>query len=553
MIKKLPEEVISKISAGEVIENPASCVRELIENSLDADASLIKIKIEGGGIDLIEIEDDGIGIPPDEITLAVQRFTTSKIKSLEDLKSLNSLGFRGEALYAISQVSKLIIKSSTKSVEEGWECEFEEGRLKGCRPAPRDKGTTVIVRDLFFNFPVRRKFLLSKREEGRRVFNEVISYAVWHDNVGFEFWEEGVKKISLERGDFAERVISILGNEIIENSVFVKYRDDYIDIMAFLEKPEYVDSKANEQMILINGRRVRGDQIRKIIYKVYEKPNCQPNFIIKINIKPEFVDFNVHPQKKDVKIAPYVRLTEKLFKVFSEKLREHLYDIYPQETTFRNQNLGVIEVNKNSSLMKQLEFGEMAQVASKSESTEELQHLNVWQSHDSFVFVETKSGVMIIDQHAAHERIIFDKLRRKEFALQTLMFPIVVELSAKEKDLLEKYGEFFSNHYFEVRLLGSNTLVVDKVPSVFKNVTKDDIKELISSLEDVPSLPDRLESFLKTIACKSAVKFGDRLSHDEIARLVDELFATETPFYCPHGRPTIYFISLEELKSKFER
>lgn len=553
MIKKLPEEVISKISAGEVIENPASCVRELIENSLDAGASLVKIKIEGGGIDLIEVEDDGAGIPPDEIQIAVQRFTTSKIKSLEDLKSINSLGFRGEALYAISQVSYLMIKSSISGVEEGWECEFEAGALKGCRPSPCAKGTTVIVKDLFFNFPVRRKFLLSKREESRRVLSEVISYAVWHDNVHFEFWEDGVKKLSLPKGDFAERLISILGNEIIERSAFVKYKDDYIDIMAFLEKPEFVDSKANEQIVLINGRKVRGDQIRKIIYKVYEKPQGQPDFVVRINVRPEFVDFNVHPQKRDVKIAPYVRLTEKLFKVFSERLREHLYEIYPQESRLQNQSLGILEVNKNSPSIKQLEFGEMAKAETRNESATELQPLNVWQSHDSFVYVETKSGVMIIDQHAAHERIIFDKLKRKEFALQSLMFPIVVELSAKEKDLLEKYSEFFNNHYFEVRFLGGNTLVVDKVPSVFKNVTKDDIKDLISSLEDVASLPDRLESFLKTIACKSAVKFGDKLSHDDIARLVDELFATETPFYCPHGRPTIYFISLEELKSKFER
>jgi DNA mismatch repair protein MutL len=205
--------------------------------------------------------------------------------------------------------------------------------------------------------------------------------------------------------------------------------------------------------------------------------------------------------------------------------------------------------------VKQLEFGEAILSEPDRNTPKEVpvEFLNVWQAHKSYIFVQTSNGVMVIDQHAAHERILYDKLRKKEYSSQALMFPILIELSAKEKALFEMYEELFSSFGFEYRFLGSNSLVIDKVPTIFRSVSKEDIRDLIASLEESASLPDRLENFLKTVACKSAIKFGDELSREEMSKLVDELLATDVPFYCPHGRPTIYFIALEELASKFER
>ncbi len=557
MIKRLPEEVIKKISAGEVIENPASCVRELIENSIDAGADSIVIKIEGGGTDSIEITDNGTGLQRDEIPVAVEHFTTSKINSFEDLKKLNTLGFRGEALYAISQVSLLTIRSSVdERVENGWECEFEAGVQKVCRPAPQKKGTTVIVRDLFFNIPVRRKFLLSKREEGKRVLSEIISYALWHHDIEFVFYEDGVKKLDLTKGDFAQRVLAIFGNDFVENALLVRYDDNNLNLVGFIEKPDKVANKVSEQIILVNGRRVRYDQIRKVIYRAYDIPQGNPYFVIKFNINPEYVDFNIHPQKREIKVAPYLKLSERVFSIISKRIADYRKDLSQSISDVYLPSLKLLKNVEESQATRQLEFGEILRSVGEKpgDSVEEkLKTPGLWQAHNSYIFVQTASGVMIIDQHAAHERILYDKLKKRNFVPQLLMFPILVELSVREQEIFRDYSELFNSFGFEYRVLSDNSLVIDKVPSIFKRVTRDDIKELIDSLGEHPGLPDQLDIFIKTIACKSAIKFGDPLSRDEMAVLVDELFTTEAPFHCPHGRPTIYFISLEELASKFAR
>ncbi|HOP32499.1 MAG TPA: DNA mismatch repair endonuclease MutL [Candidatus Hydrothermia bacterium] len=557
MIKRLSDDVIKKISAGEVIENPASCVRELIENSLDAGADSIVIRITGGGIDSIEVVDNGCGLSKEEITLAVQHFTTSKITSFDDLKNLNTLGFRGEALYAISQVSQLTIKScQDESIENGWECEFEAGKLKDCKPTPHKKGTSVIVRDLFFNVPVRRKFLMSKREEGKYVFSEVISYALWHNGVEFVLYDDERKKLDLPKGDFASTVMAIYGRDFIERLLFFSYGDDYVEVTGFCEKPDRLSNKIAEQIVLINGRKVKKDQIRKVFYRAYDHPRQHPSFIIRIQVKPEFVDFNIHPQKREVKIAPYVRLNEKIFRVVSERIAKYQHDLGSSIENVFQVPLKLVNDKTTSQITKQLEFGEISDLSAyKTLDREEEKHPvpGIWQAHNSYILVQTASGVMIIDQHAAHERVIYDKLKKKKFSNQGLMFPVLLELSSRERELFTEYSEIFSSFGFEFRFLSESSLVVDKVPSILKRVSREELKDLIDSLEDSSGLPNQLDTFLKTVACKAAVKFGDPLSKEEMAELVDELFTTEAPFHCPHGRPTIYFISLEELASKFAR
>ncbi|MEO0236535.1 MAG: DNA mismatch repair endonuclease MutL [candidate division WOR-3 bacterium] len=557
MIKRLPDDVVKKISAGEVIENPASCVRELVENSLDAGSTNIKVKLQGGGIDLIEVSDNGSGISKDEIKLAVERFTTSKISNFDDLKNLKTLGFRGEALYAISQVSLLTIRSNvTDNYEDGWECSFEGGKLNFEGPYSHPRGTTVIVKDLFYNIPVRRKFLLSKREESKRVFNELIMYALWHYNVAFTFQDEEELMFELNPGDFGSRVVELLGQDFVEKSLFLSYEDKYMKISGFVSKPETLSvTRYPKQIVLLNGRGIKSDQVKKAVFRAYDNPTGNPSFVFRIEISPEFVDFNIHPQKKEVKISTYVRFTERLTKIITERITNYQSEL---GASIHVNGLKLVSTPHNQRIHKdaqQLELGEMfpqsQDILPKVE--EKGPGANLWQAHNSFIFAQTSSGIMIIDQHAAHERIIYDKLKKRNFSIQSLLFPILVPLTSKEKLLIESYSEILSSFGFEFRYLDENSLVIDKVPSIFKNISREEIKELLDSLEETPELPARLDLFLKTVACKAAVKFGDALSKEEMSTLIDELFTTDNPFNCPHGRPTIYFISLEELKSRFER
>lgn len=557
MIKRLPDDVVKKISAGEVVENPASCVRELVENSLDAGSTVIKVRLQGGGIDLIEVSDNGSGIPKDEIKLAVERYTTSKISKFDDLRNLKTLGFRGEALYAISQVSFLTIRSNTtEKFEEGWECNFEAGKLNFEGPSPHPKGTTVLVRDLFHNIPVRRKFLLSKREEGKRVFNEIIMYALWHYDVAFNFQDEEGLILELNPGDFGSRTIELLGQDFVEKSLFLSYEDKYMKICGFISKPETLSNvRYPKQIVLLNGRGIKSDQVKKAVFKAYDNPTGNPSFVFRIEINPEFVDFNIHPQKREARISTYLRFTEKLTKIIAERITNYQSEI---GASIHIDGLRLVSSAHNQRTHKevqQLELGEMLPTSQEilSRTEEKTPGVNLWQAHNSYIFAQTSSGIMIIDQHAAHERIIYDKLRKRNFSIQSLLFPILVPLTSKEKLILEGFSDILNSFGFEFRYLDENSLVIDKVPSVFKNISREEIKELLDSLEETPELPARLDAFLKTIACKAAVKFGDKLSKEEMSTLIDELFTTDNPFNCPHGRPTIYFISLEELKSRFER
>lgn len=559
MIRKLPEEVIKKIAAGEVIENPSSVVRELVENAIDAGARNIKIVAEEGGKRLIVVEDDGIGMTRDQIPLAVERFTTSKISSEEDLSHISTLGFRGEALHSIATVSKLTIRSGTSdNLESSWEVVFEGTVPKEIKPAPYRKGTTVIVRDLFFNFPVRRKFLGGDLYEGRRIIETVTTYALWNPEISFELFINGNEVYNLMPvGSYDERIRNIYGEDFIEETVEIKSRfGNSLEIWGRITRPEKMKVRPVIQLIIVNGRNVKSDQVRSAIYKALMEVKNNPEFVLFIKVDPQYIDFNIHPQKKDVRFTKSLRIFEKVYRSIRETLeitKESYLSVPVSGSTpiLKITHAPVYHPAREKKNARQLELGEMN--LSESQENEHLIPQAVWQAHNSYIIAEVKSGIVIIDQHAAHERVIYEQLIEKKVGTQNLLFPVTVHLTPQEMQIYDEYRDILDTFGFKIRKFSQTTIVIEGVPNVFSSITKDEFREILSELEVKRSFPDRFQYSLKTIACKAAIKAGEPLSTEEMMSLINQLFHCKNPYFCPHGRPTIIKLGLEELERKFGR
>lgn len=561
MIKKLPDEVIRKIAAGEVIESPASVVRELVENAIDAGARNIRIVAEESGKRMILVEDDGIGMSKDEILLAVERFTTSKISSEDDLSAISTLGFRGEALHSIATVSKLTIRSGT---EEGrgnnWEVMFNQTTPESIKPAPYKKGTTVIVKDLFYNFPVRRKFLGGDLYEGRRIIEAVTTYALWNYNVGFELVINGSEVYNLQPvASYNERIRDIYGEDFIEETLEINSRfGDSLEIIGRITRPEKMKVRPVIQLTLVNGRSVKSDQIKAAIYKALMEVKNYPEYIIFVKVDPHLIDFNIHPQKKDVRFSKSIRIFERFYKSIRETLettKSTYLNVQPSSQSFlkltQEKAPSVREESRNA---RQLELGEM-NIQAQPEQNEEDQivPIAVWQAHNSYIIAEVKTGIIIIDQHAAHERVIYEQLLSRKVGTQSLLFPVTVHLTPQEMQIFNEYKEILENFGFKIRKFSQTTVVIEGIPNIFSAITMDEFKEILGELELKKTLPDRFQYSVKTIACKAAVKAGEPLSNEEMISLINQLFHCKNPYFCPHGRPTIIKIGLDELERKFGR
>jgi len=556
-IRKLNPEVVSQIAAGEVIENPASVVKELIENSIDANATEIHIEIEGGGLENIKVTDNGEGMERDEIPFAVERYTTSKIREVEDLKRIRTLGFRGEALYAIATVSKLIIRSRTENELEGWEGYFEEGKLIDFKPCSHPVGSTVECKALFFNLPVRRKFMGSPRQEIRRVIETVSSYVLSHPECGFTLRIDGEEVINVPPTQSHEkRIEDLFGPDFISDMVHLIYSNNKISIHGYVSRPDKLKGSVVTQHLFVNGRKVKDDKIRTAIYRGYGEIKGHPQFLVYIDVVPSEVDFNIHPQKKLVKFSSSLKIFDRVLKAIRNSLDS---EKQPYREKERNRTfLRVLEPPprfERTVKGKQLEFGEIERKDEEKEDT--LKEVYIPQSliqiHNSYIFVQVKSGFLIVDQHAAHERIIYEKLKNKKSQTQILLFPYVINLTPLQYKVYEAFETLFLSFGFKIKNLSGRSIVIEGIPDVFKGLEKDSFIEILEELKETKTLPDKFHNLLKTIACKAAVKSGDPLTVEEMNRLLDELFACENSFFCPHGRPAVIKTTFEELERKFGR
>ncbi len=553
-IIRLPPEVSGKIAAGEVIERPASVVRELLDNAIDAGADYILCSVEEGGKRLILVQDNGIGIEIEDLPLALQRFATSKIHSEEDISKLTTLGFRGEALPSIGTVARMEISSTPQGKTTGARITMEGGDIGEPEPCAHPQGTTVIVRDLFYNHPARRKFLRSAHTEFRLIYQEIISRAIAFPEIAFQLYHNNKPILELSPApDEGSRVQSIFGEDFFRTLLPIQAGHSPLHIYGFISKPEELTGGRGRQFLIVNRRAVIHKGITRTVYKAYGNPTStlHPNFVIYIELPPSRVDVNVHPAKKEVRFQEEWEIHKLISKAVNSALHSGREEISKGYTPSQPIHFTPIPKGPEPTLP----------FTTPRETTKaEVEHLPApslfWQLHNTYIFAQTKSGVMIVDQHAASERIIFDRLQKsiedKTPPVQMLLFPIHIDLPPDLHTLFLEIKGKMESVGFRFKEFSGNTIIIEGIPSGTRHFDEKDFLNLLKALsEDGKEMP--LETLLKSIACHTAIRAGDPLTIKEMEQLINQLFATRVPYFCPHGRPIISNISLEELSRRFKR
>lgn len=546
MIIRLPESVYKQIAAGEVINYPANCVKELVENSIDAGADKIYVGIKEGGKKRIRVTDNGTGIPYEEVPIAVERYTTSKIKGLEDLLRIKTFGFRGEALHSIAIVSRLTIRTSIDDSGTGYEFYFEDGILKEKKLCAHQRGTTVIVEDIFYKFPARRKFLSGKEVEERRIIETFIQIAIANPYISFILEDEKEIIYNLPRREnLKERITDIFGEKVLDEFMEIKGDLKNFSYYLLISKKEYLSPVAGIKFFFVNQRPINDVKISSILNSIYAVKDKHPSYILFLFVSPSEIDINVHPQKTEVKFSNslklYHRLKEDIQLKIKEKTLSPLFEFKIKDLKKEIKKFVKEEV-------RQLEFGEIP----KEEEKVRVDFKNIYQMEKRYIILILKEGIIIIDQHTAHEKVLYEKLKKREFKSQNLLFPIILNLDSKSMRTLSKFKEHFEILGFKIGVIGKNSISIDSIPSIFKNFKKENFGEILKELEGEKPKID-MENVLKTVACKSAIKSGDNLSEEEMLTLVGELFSLEDPLFCPHGRPVIYELSISDIDRKFGR
>jgi DNA mismatch repair protein MutL len=522
-ILELPDKVKSKIAAGEVVEGPFSCVKELLENAIDADSSQITIDVEDGGKRLIAVSDNGTGIHPDDLKLVAKRYSTSKISRLEDLDLIYSLGFRGEALASIGAVSQIEILSKSSDNDMGRYIKVFNGEIKEEKARQRQRGTSVIVKFLFNNYPARRKFLHSSNAEFRKILGEILPKCICYPEISFVLTHNGKKVIDIPSTTSDDRILSILDENFLSSLLPVKFEnaENEIKINGWIQRPELPSSK--KYYLFVNKRNVWDGKIFKLIKDFYTPfTDENPSFILFIDIPADLVDVNVHPTKKEVKFH-----------------KEQLVMSTVKRTL--NETIGVASDYRRELFSFQKDF--LFEGDSKSK---------FWQLHNSYIMAQTNNGLVIIDQHAAHERILYDNFKNNEtFTTQSLLFPIQVKHTPLEILKLEEFKDDLKKLGFAFRVFSGNSVMWEGVPSVITEINEEKIRGI---LEDLSAEKETsIDGLLKSISCHLAIKAGEPLSVEEMENLVNLLFSTDKPFRCPHGRPVLFEISLNDIEKKLLR
>ena len=575
-INLLSEDLQNKISAGEVVDRPASVVKELLENSLDADSKQIDIVIEQGGHQLIQVRDDGKGIPKDQIPLAIKRFHTSKISNLNDLFAISTLGFRGEALASIASVAHLSIISSNGNME-GAELSILDGKIGDLAPAANIGGTQITIKDLFYNTPARKKFLKAPRTESRKIIDMVKRFGISRPNLGFSLIVDGKKVIDLYPEAFDERIAALFDNTYKENIIPINVsRADY-SFSGYIGNLNLIRKRFGEQFIFLNGRYIKDRLLNSAVYSSYQSLMHRgeyPFFVININLPYEQVDVNVHPMKTEVRFNDEWRVYHVLKSGVSEALSEILNTIpnlskinsesnsffqnIPRQSAF-NFDSGI---QTNSSTYNKEKIDRAKNYASNLMPNKNSENFNIekiWQVHKKYIISEINSGLVFIDQHVAHERVLYEEclsaFESKTMSSQTLLFSEELEFAKDEFDILLEIFPYLKQIGFKIKEGAGSKIIVEAIPSDIrwgdeKRIIKEIIDEFISKRKAYSSYKEALAA---SFACKAAVKAGDIMEKDEMVMLINRLFSTEHPYYCPHGRPIIFQLSLEELDKRFER
>ncbi len=585
-IRVLPPDVISKIAAGEVVERPASAVKELVENSLDAGATRVEVEVRGAPHVYLSVEDNGCGMTQEEMRVALERHSTSKISTEDDLGNISTLGFRGEALPSIAAVSRTELSSQVQGAAEGTLLRCEAGAMVAEERTAMPPGTRVEVRDLFFNLPARRKFLRSPETEMRHITRLVEACAIAHRGVFFRLMRDGAIQLSVPpSSDLRDRVSSVHGPQLAGRLIALRGSSGGLEIEGLVGKPEATRSSRESMIFVVNGRWVASPLLARAVRDAYGDllpPGRFPSAFVLIRLEPRLLDANVHPSKREVRFSAKVPVYDVVRGAVSAALSEHAPELWPASEGTGSEGTAVAPAQQqrlgldageggpgqagwggHGAASPRLGAKDLEKVMDAYRGEEpgpgESGVINLWQLHGSYVVGQTKNGMVIIDQHAAHERILYEAARESMRAgggsSQQLLFPLVMDLSPSEYDTLLQILPLLSKLGFDVRSMSSRSVAVYGIPAMAREWREGELLRDIIDEYAMTGRPggDPFEEVAKSFACHAAIKAGQPQTLDEMNALVDDLFATSVPHGDPHGRPTYLQISLSELEKRFGR
>ena len=553
-IKVLADEIVSKIAAGEVIERPASVVKELIENSLDAGATQIAIEAQGGGVELIKVSDNGIGIPASELELAFHRYATSKIGSLDDLEKISSLGFRGEALPSIAAVAEVEISTQTSSDLIGSYMYLKKGEVVRRESRARPQGTTVTVHRLFRYFPARLKFLKSANTENSHIAHLVSQYALAFPEVKFSLILD--KRQSLRttgNGDLREVVSEIYGSELAQRMLKVEQKDGLAKVSGLTSPPSLARSNRNYLSFFINRRWVHSPLLTRATEEAYRgllMDGQHPITVINVSLPAQELDVNIHPAKAQIKFCHEQTVFSSVQKAIEEVLAR---------TPIASSKAVPFSVSSGQWQSPRMIMDNEPAFVVAQLPTLELPVLRVLgQLANTYIIAEGPDGLYLIDQHAAHERILYDRIlaqwSHKEVEVQGLLQPITIEFSPREDETLKASKEFLAEFGFAIEPFGNRSYLIRAIPAL---VARANIIEIISALFDSLASKESPnpweEKIAQSLACHGAIRAGQQLSNEEMRELIKQLEQTKQPRACPHGRPTMIHLSSHQLEKEFGR
>jgi len=612
----LTPELSNKIAAGEVVQRPASVVKELIENSLDAGATRISIVAKDAGKALIQVVDNGEGMSEQDASLAFRRHATSKIRTAGDLEEIRTLGFRGEALASITAVARVELKTRSESDDLATFLRIEGDEVKERTKSALECGTSITVRNLFYNTPARRNFLKHRQTELKNITDVIMRMAIAYPEVEWFYTSDDEVMLDLKSNSIEGRVTAIFGKALSQSIIKFEDTNDLMTVSGFIGKPNFARKSRAEQLVFMNRRFIFSKMINHAVFHAYEhllEKGSFPFFILNLTLDPRKVDVNVHPSKMEVKFENESNIYRMILSVVRKALVDNdlmpsvsLKDgdavspvdaklqfdsqiwkkaieiqtgapVFPIGAASRPGELkssvtpniiGLDELerpvlNSETSLPFKVPSSANNRILSQrtaGDPSASQESKPIWQAHNKYIISQIRNGLMIIDQHVAHERIIYERVlsnfENSLPSIQQLLFPETVELSASDYSLVKELQAHLERLGFDIKLFGKNTVVIEGIPADVRvgnerKILQDVLDEYRNN--EHAGISDVRDNLAKSFACKAAIKAGDRLNISEMIVLIEHLFLTKMPFVCPHGRPVIVKIPLEELDKRFGR
>lgn len=585
----LDDNTINKIAAGEVVERPASVIKELVENAIDAKADRIEVEIMAGGTSFMRVSDNGIGMSREDAEKAILRHATSKIVQVDDLQAIATLGFRGEALPSIASVSRFNLQTRQAGAELGTEIKITGGKTTEIGAAGCNLGTTIRVEDLFFNTPARKKFLKTNNTESGRINEFIIKLAISHPEIAFKLINNNKSSLATPGGgDLKETLQSLYGASVGQSLLPLEFEDEDIKLWGFVSKPSAIRSSRSWQTFIVNGRIIASRAIAKAIDNAYHAlipKSGYPLIALNIEVPQHTIDVNVHPQKTEMKFEDESRIFKAVYKAVLDAVRPkgqvgQLGQLAAQaDHVQQHVEKGLQELNFGQSVMNfplreekpAMTWQEGTTALAQDKSVKSVQSvvdeeeklptagmIPIGQVDDTYIIAQDEDSLYIVDQHAAHERVLFDRFsaQAEHIPSQQLLVHLILDFSTHESQIIEENLELLAGLGFGLEPSGPNQFRLMEVPAdVPSSQAEEFIREVLASMEELhrPTAAELRQAVLATTACKAAIKAGFKLNYRQMEILLQELNDTAMPYTCPHGRPTIIKFSSDELAKMFKR